>query len=139
MALAVTIALFVAADWQGWLGVREEYSADYVHLNFRFVDAESRRAISDVHIACTRPGQLSACSERQGPGAGITTITFAARKMHKRGVLFSEYVGHTFGRNGVMHLQFIHPDYARAGFELDDAALAAIHGPPRVITLSRAQ
>lgn len=137
-SVVVLITIGALADRHGLLGVREELVSDFVHIAFQFVDAESRAPISDVHIACTRPMQPSACTERRGPRAGETTITFGALKRIRRSFLFSETTGHTLGRGAVMHLTFIHPNYERATFELDDETIAAAGARQQLIELDAA-
>ncbi len=136
-ALVFVIALAVAADWRGWFGTREEQMPDFMHLIIHFVDVSSRVPIDDVHISCTRPMKLSVCTERQGPRAGETTITFGALKRIERTLLFSEENGHTFGSNGAIRLTFIHPHYERSGLKLGDDELASLAGRKRIVELTR--
>jgi hypothetical protein len=138
--IAVVLTLIAVAAWadhRGVFGVREEQVPDFMHLTFRFVDAESRAPVSGVHFACTRPMQRSACTEREGPRAGQTTITFGAMKRTTRTLFFSKDNGHVLGGGGVMTLTFIHPNYEISAMELDDNALTSPAGRMPVIELTR--
>lgn len=136
IALIVITSGAIAADYAGLFGVREERSADYVHITFQFVDATSRAPVPDVHIACTRPLVRSACTETRGPGAGQTTITLAAYRVTRRSLLFSEDVGYSLGGEGGMHLTFIPANHARTTMTIaaDDPLLVAAR--PHVVELA---
>lgn len=135
-AVVALIAVAVFADRRGVFGVREEQTADFIHLTFRFVDAESAAPVFGVHIVCTRAMQRSLCSERQGPRA--TTITFGVLHRRHKTWLSTADAGVTLGRSGAMALSFIHPNYEHQGTSFDDDDLAAALGAPVTIALRRA-
>ena len=134
IAVCLAISVFIAvADKRGVFGHHEERLADFLHLVFEFVDAESRAPISDVHVACTRPMVRSACSEKRGPKIGQTTITLAVYRRVKRTLFFSEELGYALGSGGIMDLTFIAANHQRASLVIgDDDPILAVEGPNRI-------
>ena len=112
-ALVGVLSVAVVADYYGLLGVREARVSDYRHITFEFIDAKIRAPISDVHVACTRPGVRSSCTESRGPGIGQTTITLGAIRVEDRSWLFQHVRGFDLGENGIMFLKFFTPNHER--------------------------
>ena len=136
-AIVILGAIAILADRQGLFGVHEEQIPDILHLTIRFIDVDSRAPVSEVHIACTRPMIRSACTERPGPRMGQTTITFRVMKRSRHTLLFSKDAGYALGREGVMNLTFIHPDYERGAMEFSDNQSLWSSGRAPVVELMR--
>jgi len=113
IAIIILFSVFVAADYQGWLGMHTETEQDYFGVHFKTEDEQTGEAITDFFVNCTRRGSRNACSIEQGMKKVIREAKFGVIKQIEKTWLFTK--GESIvGEDEVdVHLMFIHPDYER--------------------------
>lgn len=113
ISVVLLIAALVAADYQGWLGVRTDSEQDYFGIRFKAEDDQNDKTIVDFFINCTRKGSRNACSIQQGQNKTSREAKFGVIKLIKKTWLFNKGES-IIGEDEVdVHLMFIHPDYER--------------------------
>ncbi len=68
---------------------------------------------------------------------GQTTIMFRVMQRIRHTLLFSQDAGYALGREGVMNLTFIHPNYERGTMEYSDNESLWSSGRAPVVELIR--
>ena len=137
ITVIILLSILVAADYQGWLGVRNYTEQDYFGVRFKAVDDQNGELITDFFINCTRKGSRNACSIEQGRNKKSREAKFGIIKQIKKTWLFPK--GESIvGEDEVdVYLMFIHPDYMRRTYTYSMKQLLSMQDNTVTVKLKR--
>lgn len=140
--IAIVIMMLVAlaaADYQGWLGIKKETELDYFDVIFTAKDEDSGEDIRDFFVNCTRRGSRNACSIEQGMDKMQRKVKFGYLRQIEKTRLFNKGESIIGEVDVVVHLMFIHQDYARRTVSYSMQELLALKDQLITVTLKRSQ
>lgn len=137
ISIILIISLLITADYQGWLGERNQTVLDYFGVRFQAEDEQSGELITDFFINCTRKGSRNACSIEQGRNKTSREAKFGIIKQIKKTWLFHK--GESIvGEDEVnVYLMFIHPDYERRTYPYSMKELLSLQDQTVTVKLKR--
>lgn len=138
-SVIVILVALIAADYQGWLGIRKEAELDYFNVIFATKDEDSGELIEDFFVNCTRRGSRNACSIEQGMDKMQRKVKFGYLRQIEKTRLFKKGESIIGEDDVVVHLMFIHQDYARRTVSYSMQELLALKDQLVTVTLNRSQ
>ncbi len=116
MAIALTAAAFVSADYFGAFGLKKYLVLDFAEASFKPVDKETGAPVPDVVITCYQRGNLNACTQprKNSREMGLVTVRIPMQKLVWESILFKAKEETLTPDNPELRMMFIHPNYTNA-------------------------